>query len=92
MSACNIAIHALMMALVIRVAQATGAVRTTRPSWRLASVMIVTVLALMASHTTEVMVWALAYWLVNAVSVGADLTYFVFVELYDAGLRRRRAR
>jgi hypothetical protein len=82
---CNITIHALVMTLVIRAAQAMGKKRTAQPSLRLAGVMIVTVLVLMAAHTFEVMVWALAYWLVDAVPVGANLVYFSFVNYTTLG-------
>ena len=84
-AACNIAIHALVMTLVVRVAQTTGQKRTTQPSLRLASVMIVTVLVLMAAHMSEVMVWALAYSLVDAVPVGANLVYFALVNYTTLG-------
>ena len=84
-SACNIAIHALVMTLVVLVARATGQKRTTRPPLRLTSVMIVTVLVLMAAHTSEVMVWALAYRLVDAVPAGAGLVYFSFVNYTTLG-------
>src|SRR5262245_22702662 len=43
-SACNIAIHALVMTLVVRVAHAAATKPMTRPSLRLTGVMIVTVL------------------------------------------------
>ena len=85
-SACNITIHALVMTLVVRAAQATGRkAHRTRPSLRLAGVMIVTVLVLMAAHTFEVMVWALAYWIVDAAAVGTNLVYFSFVNYTTLG-------
>jgi len=51
---CNIAIHALVMTLAIGVARAAGRKPTTYPLWRLASVMILLALVLMAAHTGEV--------------------------------------
>jgi hypothetical protein len=84
-STCNIAIHASVMTLVVHVAQATGKKRVTRPSLRLASVMIATVLVLMAAHTLEVMVWALAYSFVDATSGGTNLVYFAFVNYTTLG-------
>jgi hypothetical protein len=84
-SVCNIMIHALVMTLVVRVAQATGTKPITRPSLRLGGIMIVTALVLMAAHTSEVMVWALAYLLVDAVPVGTDLVYFAFVNYTTLG-------
>jgi len=47
--------------------------------------MIVTVLVLMAAHISEVMVWALAYFLVDAAPVGANLVYFAFVNYTTLG-------
>jgi len=82
---CSVTIHALVMTLVVNAAQAMGRKRTTRPSLRLAGVMIVTVLVLMAAHTSEVMVWALAYLLVGAAPVGANLIYFAFVNYTALG-------
>jgi hypothetical protein len=84
-SVCNIVIHALVMTLVVHVARAAGAKRTTQPSLRLAGVMIVAVLVLMAAHTSEVMVWALTYLLVGAVPVGTNLMYFAFVNYTTLG-------
>jgi hypothetical protein len=52
---------------------------------RLACVMIATVLVLMAAHISEVMVWALAYFLVDAAPVGANLVYFAFVNYTTLG-------
>jgi len=82
---CNITIHAMVMTLIVQVAQATGKKRITQPSVRLACVMIVTVLVLMAAHISEVMVWALAYWLVDAAPVGSKLIYFAFVNYTTLG-------
>jgi hypothetical protein len=82
---CNITIHALVMTLAVRVARIAGRKPTTRPSARLTGVMIVLALVLMAAHTAEVMVWALAYLLVGAVPVGADTVYFAFVNYTTLG-------
>ena len=84
-SVCNITIHAFVMTMVVRVAQATATKPMTRPSLRLAGVMIVTVMVLMAAHTSEVMVWALAYLIVNAAPVGTNLVYFAFVNYTTLG-------
>jgi Ion channel len=84
-SVCNITIHALVMTLVVRVAYATATKPITRSSLRLAGVMIVTVLVLMAAHMSEVMVWALAYLIVNAAPPGANLIYFAFVNYTTLG-------
>jgi len=82
---CNIAIHALVMTLAIGVARAAGRKPTTYPLWRLASVMILLALVLMAAHTGEVLVWALAYLLVGAVPGDANLVYFAFVNYTTLG-------
>ena len=82
---CNITIHALVMTLLVRAAHAIGAKRVKWPSLHLASVMTVTVLVLMAAHTSEVMVWSLAYRIVNAAPVGTNLVYFAFVNYTTLG-------
>jgi len=84
-SVCTITIHALVMTMVARVAQATGTKPIARPSLRLTGVMIVTVMVLMAAHMSEVMVWALAYLIVNAAPLGANLVYFAFVNYTTLG-------
>jgi hypothetical protein len=48
-------------------------------------VMIATVAVLMMAHTSEVMVWSLAYAVVDAAPAGADLTYFAFVNYTTLG-------
>jgi hypothetical protein len=82
---CNITIHAMVMTFIVQVAQAAGKRRITQPSLRLACVMIATVLVLMAAHISEVMVWALAYWLVDAAPAGSKLVYFAFVNYTTLG-------
>src|SRR5437016_12494037 len=84
-SACNIAIHALVMTIVVQVAQATGAKARPHPSLFMIAVMIPTVLVLMGTHVLEVIVWSLAYWMVNAAPAGADLVYFAFVNYTTLG-------
>ena len=78
-SLANIAIHALVMTIVVRVAQAASANQKTHPSLLLIAVMIPVVSVLMITHTIEVFVWALAYWVVDAAPPGANLVYFAFV-------------
>jgi hypothetical protein len=39
----------------------------------------------MVTHTIEVIVWALAYWIVDAAPPGADLFYFAFVSYATLG-------
>jgi hypothetical protein len=84
-SACNITIHALVMTLVVRVAQVMAERRVARSSSWLASVMIVVVLVLMGAHTAEVMLWALAYRIVDAAPAGTGLVYFAFVNYTTLG-------
>ncbi len=84
-SACTIAIHALVMTAVVRVAHRTAAKETLPQSWRLIAVMIATVSVLMAAHVCEVIVWALAYAIVGAAPAGADRLYFAFVNYTTLG-------
>src|SRR5262245_66366300 len=81
----NIAVHALVMTIVVRVAQAASANDKSHPSLFLIAVMIPTVSVLMVTHTIEVIVWALAYWLVDATPPGANRVYFAFVNYATLG-------
>jgi hypothetical protein len=47
--------------------------------------MVATVSVLMAAHASEVIVWALAYGLVNAAPADTDLLYFAFVNYTTLG-------
>jgi hypothetical protein len=84
-STCNITIHALVMTAVVRVAHTTSARHASRPSLLLTTVMIATVSVLMAAHACEVVVWALAYLMVDAVPAGTGLVYFAFVNYTTLG-------
>ena len=84
-SICNIVIHALVMAAVVRVAHIASAKHASRPSLRLIAVMIATVSVLMAAHASEVIVWSLAYAIVDAAPAGTDLLYFAFVNYTTLG-------
>jgi hypothetical protein len=84
-SLANITIHALIMTLVVRVAQAARVKRRSHPSLFLIAAMIPTVSVLMVSHTIEVFVWALAYWIVKAAPPEANLVYFAFVNFATLG-------
>jgi hypothetical protein len=84
-SACNIMIHALVMATVVQVARMASTKRASRPSLRLIVVMIATVSVLMAAHASEVAVWSLAYAIVDAAPSDADLLYFAFVNYTTLG-------
>ena len=81
----NIAIHAMIMSVVIAVAQAGASTKVPHPSLFLAAVMIPTVSVLMATHALEVIVWALAYSIVGAAPPGTDLVYFAFVNYATLG-------
>jgi len=84
-SVINIAIHSLIMATVVRVAQLASARPRPHPSLYLAAVMIPMVSVLMATHTLEVIVWSAAYAIVDAAPDGANLVYFAFVNYATLG-------
>jgi hypothetical protein len=84
-SACNIAIHAIVMTAVLRVARAAGERATSHPTLRLIAVMIATVSVLMAAHIAEVTVWSIAYAIVDVAPAGTDLVYFAFVNYTTLG-------
>jgi hypothetical protein len=84
-SICNIMIHALIMTAVVRASQLTSEKAAFRPNLRLIAVMVATVSVLMAAHTSEVIVWSLAYGLVDAVPAGAPHLYFAFVNYTTLG-------
>jgi Ion channel len=84
-SACNIAIHAIVMAAVLRVARAAGERATSHPSLRLIAVMTATVSVLMAAHIAEVIVWSIAYAIAGVAPAGTDLVYFAFVNYTTLG-------
>jgi hypothetical protein len=81
----TIAIHALVMTLVVQVARAMGEKRQPHSSLVLIVVMIPTASVLMAAHTVEVFVWALAYLIFGAAPAGANLVYFAFVNYTTLG-------
>lgn len=81
----NIAIHALVMTVVIAAAQAGGTIKVSHRSVFLTAVMIPTVSVLMVTHALEVMVWALAYSIVEAAPSGTDWMYFAFVNYATLG-------
>ena len=83
-SICNIMIHALVMTAVVRASQATAVRTASRPDVLLIAVMVATVSILMAAHTCEVIVWSLAYGLVDAAPVNSNL-YFAFVNYTTLG-------
>ena len=84
-SLANIGIHAFVMTIVVRVAQVRGAEVKSHSALLLMGVMIPTVTVLMVTHAAEVLVWSVAYWLVEAAPAGADRTYFAFVNYTTLG-------
>ena len=84
-SICNIVIHALVMTAVVRVTQIAAARHKLRPPWHLVIVMVATVSVLMAAHGSEVIVWSLAYRIIDVAPAGADLVYFAFVNYTTLG-------
>jgi Ion channel len=84
-SVCNIAIHALVMVAVIKVARVFDELATTRQTFRLIAVMIATVTVLMIAHLAEVLIWSLIYAITSAAPEDADLIYFAFVNYTTLG-------
>ena len=75
------------MTIVVRAAQAARVHRELHPSLFLMAVMIPTVSIFMIAHTIEVIVWALAYWIVGAAPPGANLVEFRVRQLHNARVR-----
>ena len=84
-SACNIVIHALVMVAIVSVARLVDTKHTLHPWLFLIAIMVATVSVLMIGHASEVLVWALAYAIVNAAPSGTDLAYFAFVNYATLG-------
>jgi Ion channel len=84
-SVCNIAIHALVMTLLIYVAQRALVVIRGRQSARLTGIMVAVVSVLMAAHASEVIVWSIAYSIVDAIPPGGSTVYFAFVNYTTLG-------
>jgi hypothetical protein len=83
----NIAIHALVMAIVIRVTRAVHEITTSHPSFRLIAVMISTMSVLMLAHLAEVLVWASIYAAIGVAPAGGGRVdfYFAFVNYTTLG-------
>jgi hypothetical protein len=73
------------MTVVVRVTRAVGSENVWYPWLLLIFVMIAVVSILMLAHTSEVIVWSLAYATLNAAPIGADLVYFAFVNYTTLG-------
>ena len=83
----NIVIHAIVMTVVVQAVRLMGANANSpkRPVALLIAVMVATVSILMVAHTSEVIVWSLAYAIVKAAPTGTDLVYFAFVNYTTLG-------
>lgn len=81
----NITIHALVMTMVVRIAKSASTKKISHPSLSLIAVMIPTVSVLMVTHALEVIVWSLAYSIVDAAPTDANLVYFAFVNYTTLG-------
>lgn len=81
----NIAIHAVVMAIVVGTARWALKWERRQPQAWLVAVMVATVGVLMAAHAAEVVTWSLAYSLLGAAPPGADLLYFAFVNYTTLG-------
>lgn len=84
-SVINIGIHALVTVMAVSIARSAGLRRTERPNIHLMGVMIATAVVLMVAHTLEILVWALAYGIVQAAAPGSELLYFAFVNYTTLG-------
>jgi hypothetical protein len=81
----NITIHALVMTVVVGIAQTASKRKIQYPSLFLIAVMVPTVSVLMATHALEVIVWSLTYSIVDAAPPDANLVYFAFVNYTTLG-------
>jgi hypothetical protein len=84
-SVINITIHALVMTSIVGIARSRSVKKRTRPYVLLIVVIIPTVSVLMIAHALEVIVWSLAYLIVDAVPSGASRVYFAFVNYTTLG-------
>ena len=81
-----IAIHAVMMAVLVRTAhRASLLTRRAHPQLRLIVLMWATVTVLMFAHLSEILVWGAVYDLLGAVPHGVDSFYFAFVNYTTLG-------
>jgi hypothetical protein len=72
-SLCNIVIHALVMTAVVRVVHTAATRHRLLPTLHMIVVMVATVSVLMAAHASEVIVWSLAYVIIDAAPAGGAL-------------------
>ena len=83
--ACTIAIHAIVMLGIVRLAQRTAALGSAHPSLLLMATKVATVSILSAAHILEVTVWAVVYAMVGVVPAGTGAVYFAFVNYTTLG-------
>jgi hypothetical protein len=84
-SAINIVIHSLWTVALIGLVRNIALSAAGRPGLQLSGVMVATALVLMLAHTLEIVVWSLAYWVLDAAPAGSDLLYFAFVNYTTLG-------
>ncbi|RQH13085.1 potassium channel family protein [Bradyrhizobium sp. RP6] len=84
-SAINIMIHAIVTVGATSIARAAGLKHTARPKLHLMALMVATATVLMLAHTLEILVWSLAYLILDAAPAGSDLLYFAFVNYTTLG-------
>jgi hypothetical protein len=84
-SICNIAIHALVMVIVIKVTRSADELATRHQTLRLIAVMIAAVTVLMIAHLAEVLVWSFTYATFRVAPEGSDIVYFAFVNYTTLG-------
>jgi hypothetical protein len=84
-SVCTIVIHAVVMAVVVGTARFVSAKDILNPVLFLIVGMVATVSVLMTAHLLEVLVWSLAYAILDAAPEGTDLVYFAFVNYTTLG-------
>jgi hypothetical protein len=81
----NIAIHALVMTWVVRVARSLSEQERSSKPLFLPCIMIGVVSVLMAAHACEVLVWSLAYSVLGVIPEGTSPVYFAFVNYTTLG-------
>ena len=84
-SSCNIVIHSLVTATLVRVIQRVADKDSLHPWLLLIAIMSAAVAILMMAHISEVMVWSLGYAVINAAPTGTDLLDFAFVNYTTLG-------
>ena len=84
-SAINIAIHALVMTMLVKVVRAVPSAEKSHPDLFLIAIMISAVSVLMAAHAAEIIVWAVAYLIFGITPDKVDLVYFAFVNYTTLG-------